>query len=410
MGSRSHIYMPLFGKKILFGVSGGIAAFKAAEFVRELKKSGAEVKVILTENAQKFISPLTFSALSGNNCFSSLFDQYSSTLIPHIELSDWADVLLCLPATANIISRLANGMADDLLTTTFLSFKGPKLIFPSMNPNMFESHATQENIAKLKSYGYEIIEPTYGRVVCGHKGKGKLVNFDTVRFYIQNVLWPKKLKGKKVLITTGPTREPIDPIRFISNRSSGKMGFCLAESALLRGAQLTLICGPTKKEPKEFIPHLQVETASEMASQVFNLSDNMEIIIMAAAISDYAPSTFLQNKLKKSQETLKIELKKTTDILKELGKKKQPNQILVGFCAETENLIENAFKKLQEKRLDLIVANNVMEKGAGFDTDTNKVYLIDTEENIEELPLLPKEEVAERIFDKIEKIIEKAFN
>ena len=404
---NEHVYMPLLGKRILFGVSGGIAAFKAAEFVRELKKIGAEIKVVLTENAKRFITPLTFSALSGNDCFFNLFNtNNSNTSIPHIELSNWADIFICLPTTANTISKLSNGLADDLLTTTFLSFKGPKLLFPSMNPNMFENPATQENIAKLKRWGYEVIEPTYGRVVCGQKGRGRLVQFDTVKFHIQRALWPKSLKDKKVLITTGPTREPIDPVRFISNRSSGKMGFCLAESALLRRAKLELICGPTKKEPKEFISTIQIETASEMASQVFNISNDMDIIIMAAAVSDYTPCSVSSNKIKKSEEFINLKLKKTTDILKELGKKKKPNQMLVGFCAETENLIENAFKKLQEKNLDLIIANDVTEKGAGFDSDTNKVFIIDTEENIEKLPLLPKEEVAERIFDKIEKIME----
>ena len=401
-----HVYKPLTGKRILFGVGGGIAAFKAPEYVRELVKLGGDVKVILTENGERFVGPLTFSALSNNKCETRLFDEKNHSPIPHIELSRWADCLVVLPATANIIAKAAVGIADDFLSTVLLSFNGPRLFFPSMNPNMFSHPATQKNIKALRDMGYKVIEPQVGKVVCGEEGKGRLVDFDTFLFHVMKTLWPKGLKRKEILITAGPTREPVDPVRFISNRSSGKMGISLARASALRGGKVELILGPTKVEPPPFLSVKSVETASQMADEVLSLSPKMDIIIMAAAVADYTPINVFKNKIKKGDEEISLLLKKTTDILFEIGKNKRPGQIVVGFCAETENLIENCFKKLEKKGLDLIVANNVTEEGSGFDYDTNKVYLIDSEENVEELPLLSKDEVSERILDRIEKMME----
>ena len=399
-----HVFRPLEGKNIVFGISGGIAAFKAADYIRGLKKLGANIKVVLTENGARFVTPLTFSALTGNPCFHSMFDQNNPSFMPHIELANWGDVLVILPASADIIGKTANGIADDLLTTLFLSFDSKKLVFPSMNPAMYENPAVQDNIQRLRDRGVVVVEPEEGTVVCGAKGRGRLPGFDTVLVQIRKALAHKDLKGLNILVTSGPTREPIDPIRFISNRSSGKMGLAIAKTAFIRGARVRLVTGPTCMEPPPYFGSIQVETANEMAQEVFKEAEAADIIIMAAAVADYSPVTYSASKIKKSDQEMTIRLEKTTDILKELGARKKPGQILVGFCAETEDLIENGFKKLEQKNLDLIVANNITEPGAGFDWDTNKVYLIDPDKNMEELPLLHKEEVAERIFDRILKL------
>ena len=400
-----HVHMPLSGKKILFGVTGGIACFKAAEYVRNLTKEGAEVQTVLTKNACRFVTENTFAALSGKKAESSMFDPSRCHEIPHIALARKADLLVVLPATADIIAKFAHGIADDLLSTLFLSFSGPVLLFPSMNPDMYGHPATQANIEILRQRGAEVVEPESGTVVCGTRGKGRLPGWGPVLFRIKKALWPKDLKDKKILITAGPTREPIDPVRFISNRSSGKMGCRLAEAAALRGGKVHLVSGPVALESPGDVEVTRVETAKEMAEAVFHLAEHMDIVIMAAAVSDYAPVELHEHKLKKTDEILNLQLERTTDILWELGQKKTDRQVLVGFCAESQNLVENAFLKLKKKNLDLIIANDITEPGAGFDSDTNRVIIIDAEENIEELPMLDKAEVSERVLDKIREMM-----
>ena len=395
-----HVYKPLEGRRIIFGVSGGIAAYKAADYARNLTKLGAKVKVVMTENGARFVCPLTFSALTGNKCLVSMFQEEETGSISHIDLARWGEVFVIVPATANVIAKTASGIADDLLTTLFLAFKGRKILFPAMNPVMFENPMVQENISRLKANGVWVAEPDEGTVACGDRGRGRLPEFERVLFLTRRALARQDLKGLIILVTSGPTREPIDPVRFISNRSSGRMGFALANIASIRGARVQVVSGPTCIGPPAHVPTIQVETAEEMADQVLSEAPGMDMVVMAAAVSDYRPASFSDSKIKKSQDKMILELEKTTDILSELGKRKGPNQILVGFCAETENVIENGFKKLGRKNLDLMVANDVTEPGAGFDCETNKVYLIDSEENVEELPLLHKEEVAERIFHK----------
>ncbi len=401
-----HVFRPLSGKKILFGVTGGIACFKAAEYVRNLVKEGAEVEVILTKNARNFVTEHSFSALSGKRAETELFDPATCHEIPHISLARRADLLVVLPATADILAKFAHGIADDLLSTVFLSLTGPVLLFPSMNPDMYSHPATQANIHTLKKRGTEVVEPESGLVVCGARGKGRLPSWDTVLFRIKKALWQKNLEGKKILVTAGPTREAIDPVRFISNRSSGKMGFKLAEAASLRGAEVHLVAGPVSLERPGDVNFYTVESAKDMAEAVFSVSGQMDVIIMAAAVSDYAPQLKHENKIKKTGETLELKLARTTDILMNLGQEKPDWQILAGFCAESQNLVENAFSKLRKKNLDLIIANDITEPGAGFDSDTNRVIIIDAEENIEELPMLDKAEVAERILDKIVELMD----
>jgi len=402
---RGPVFKPLSGKKILFGVTGGIACFKAAEYVRRLSREGAEVQTVLTKNASRFVTEITFSALSGQKAQSHLFDIDQCHEIPHISLAKKAELLVVLPATADIIAKFAHGLADDLLSTLLLSFKGPVVIFPSMNPDMYGNQATQANLELLKERGVTIVEPDTGIVVCGARGKGRLPHWDKILHHIKKALWPKTLGKKNILITAGPTREHLDPVRFISNRSSGKMGFRLAEAASLRDANTNLVSGPVSLRDPIDVMVKKVETAREMAEAVFSLAPEMDVIIMAAAVSDYTPLTVHPHKLKKTGKELDVRLTPTTDILMELGKKKGSNQILVGFCAESQDLVENAFAKLRKKNLDLIIANDITQPGAGFDVDTNRVLMIDQEENVEELPMMDKAEVSERILDKIEEII-----
>jgi len=402
---EKHIFRPLDGRKILFGVSGGIAAYKAADFCRNLVKLGAQVRVVLTKNGARFVSPLTFSALTGHKALTSMFHDDLASPMTHIELAKWAELFVILPASADIIGKTACGIADDLLTTLFLAFNGKKLLFPAMNPAMFENPIVQDNISRLRAKAITVAEPAKGTVVCGDTGRGRLPDFEEVLFLIRKSLANNDLKGLNILVTSGPTREPIDPIRFISNRSSGKMGLALATVASMRGARVHLVTGPTCLNIPSHISYTKIETAKEMAKQVLSEQKGMDVIIMAAAVADYAPKTFSKSKIKKESSGMTLELEQTSDILLELGKHKRAGQLLVGFCAETENLIENAFKKLQKKNLDLIVANNVTEPGAGFDWDTNKVFIIDSDENVEELPLLHKEDVADRILDKIRDVL-----
>ncbi|AEM73108.1 bifunctional phosphopantothenoylcysteine decarboxylase/phosphopantothenate--cysteine ligase CoaBC [Caldicellulosiruptor acetigenus] len=393
--------MRLKNKNVLIGICGGIAAYKVCELIRLLKKNEANVKVIMTKNAQKFITPLTLQTLSQNKIYTDTFESEYSYDIEHISLTTWADILVVAPATANIIGKFANGIADDLLSTTFLAFDKPVLIVPAMNSNMFENAIVKQNIHKLKSVGINFVEPESGFLACGVYGKGRYPENQKILIEIEKLLCNQDLAGKKVLITAGPTREYLDPIRFISNRSSGKMGYALAEEAYKRGAQVTVVSGPVSINTYADIEIIHVQTASQMYQKVKDIYAQYDILIFSAAVADYRPKTTNENKIKKeNKDELVIELIKNPDILKFVGENKKRGQIIVGFSAETENVLENSQKKLEAKNADLIVANNVLEEGAGFDVDTNIVTLI-SKEKIENLPKMSKSEVAKRIFDHV---------
>ena len=394
-------------KTVVLGVSGGIAAYKACDIVSKLRKEDINVNVIMTKHAAEFVSALTFQSLSQNSVAVDMFDQVENWDIEHISLAKKADVFLIAPATANIIGKIANGIADDMLSTTVMATKSPVLIAPAMNTNMYENTITQTNISKLKSLDYKFIEPGYGRLACGDIGQGKLADtdliVDSVKFLLDR---SNELKGKNVLVTAGPTQESIDPVRFISNRSTGKMGYALAYEAALMGAKVTLITGPTKLEiPYGMHEVIYIKSAAEMYEAVIDRFDNIDIVIKAAAVADYKPKYVSDSKIKKSDSDLSLELDRNKDILFELGKRKT-NQILVGFAAETNDLLENAKKKLTKKNLDFIVANDLKQEGAGFATDTNIAKLIFSNGKIEELPIMTKKELSKRIYDKIIYIIQ----
>lgn len=394
-------------KTVVLGVSGGIAAYKACDIVSKLRKEDINVNVIMTKHAAEFVSALTFQSLSQNSVAVDMFDQVENWDIEHISLAKKADVFLIAPATANIIGKIANGIADDMLSTTVMATKAPVLIAPAMNTNMYENTITQTNISKLKSLDYKFIEPRYGRLACGDIGQGKLADtdliVDSVKFLLDR---SNELKGKNVLVTAGPTQESIDPVRFISNRSTGKMGYALAYEAALMGAKVTLITGPTKLEiPYGMHEVINIKSAAEMYEAVIDRFDNIDIVIKAAAVADYKPKYVSDSKIKKSDSDLSLELDRNKDILFELGKRKT-NQILVGFAAETNDLLENAKKKLTKKNLDFIVANDLKQEGAGFATDTNIAKLIFSNGKIEELPIMTKKELSKRIYDKIIYIIQ----
>ncbi|WAM34770.1 bifunctional phosphopantothenoylcysteine decarboxylase/phosphopantothenate--cysteine ligase CoaBC [Caldicellulosiruptor morganii] len=391
--------MSLKDKNILIGMCGGIAAYKVCELIRLLVKCGSNVKVIMTKNAKKFITPLTVQTLSQNRVYLDTFESEHYYDIEHISLTNWADIMVVAPATANIIGKFANGIADDLLSTTFLAFNKPVLIVPAMNSNMFENRIVQANIQKLKQSGVAILDPDAGFLACGVYGKGRYPENHRIVVEIERILEKKDLEGKNVLITAGPTREYLDPVRFISNRSSGKMGFALAEEAYKRGAKVTLISGPVNIQTYASIEIINVETASQMYDVVKRIKDEHDILIFSAAVADFRPKDFKSTKIKKDQlENFYIELEKNPDILRYAGETKKNGQIIVGFSAETENIVENSQKKLYEKNADLIVANNVLQEGAGFDVDTNIVTLV-SKDKIIELPKLSKKEVASKIFD-----------
>lgn len=393
--------MRLKNKNVLIGICGGIAAYKVCELIRLLKKNEANVKVIMTKNAQKFITPLTLQTLSQNKIYTDTFESEYSYDIEHISLTTWADILVVAPATANIIGKFANGIADDLLSTTFLAFDKPVLIVPAMNSNMFENAIVQQNIQKLKLVGINFVEPESGFLACGVYGKGRYPENQKILIEIEKLLCNQDLAGKKVLITAGPTREYLDPIRFISNRSSGKMGYALAEEAYKRGAQVTVVSGPVSINTYADIEIIHVQTASQMYQKVKDIYAQYDILIFSAAVADYRPKITNQTKIKKEdRDELVVEIVKNPDILKFVGENKKPGQIIVGFSAETENVLENSQKKLEAKNADLIVTNNVLEEGAGFDVDTNIVTLI-SKEKIENLPKMNKSEVAKRIFDHV---------
>jgi len=389
---------------ILFGVSGGIACYKAASYLRALKNEGARVIPVLTKNAARFVSPLTFSALSGEEARLDLFNGEGSGEIPHIELTKKADVFLVCPATANIIAKAAGGIADDLLSTMFLAYKGPILFFPSMNPAMYGNPATQENIKRLRARGHMVIEPEEGKMACGDAGKGRLVEFEDFMYAVKHHFFPKPLLGKKVLVTAGPTREPIDPVRFLSNRSSGKMGYGVAWAADALGAEVHLVTGPSSVKPPRVTSLVYVETTEEMRKAVLEKFPAMDISVMAAAVSDYAPMKRFPKKIKKrgGGKGLSLELRETPDILKELIQKKTDEQVIVGFCAETGDLLENAIKKMKKKPVDIMVCNDVTIEGAGFEVDTNKIIILYSKGNeAEELPLLSKVELGLEIMKRV---------
>lgn len=390
----------LKGKTVLLGVTGGIAAYKIANLASALVKLHADVNVIMTQNATNFINPITFESLTGNKCIVDTFDRNFKFKVEHIALAELADVFMVAPASANVIGKIANGIADDMLTTTFMACKKKKILAPAMNTNMYENPIVQDNIKKLKDYGMEIIEPATGYLACGTTGSGKLPDEKILLEYIlREIAYEKDLSGRTVLVTAGPTREAIDPVRFISNHSTGKMGYAIARGASLRGARVILVSGPVSIEPPLFAELVPVVSAEDMYNAVMKYKDEADIIIKSAAVADYTPVTISNEKIKKQDGDMSIELKRTKDILKELGQSRGENQFICGFAMETENLIENAVKKLESKNVDMIVANSLKTEGAGFGTDTNAVTFI-TKDGKTELPLMSKIDVAMKILDK----------
>jgi phosphopantothenoylcysteine decarboxylase / phosphopantothenate---cysteine ligase len=389
------------GKKILLCVTGGIAVYKAAALTSKLVQSGAEVKVIMSESAQEFVSPLTFQALSRQDVYWDTFDEKESSKIAHIDLADWADLILVAPATANIIGKLANGIADDMISTTLLATKAPVWVAPAMNVHMYDHPAVQRNIMTLFEDGCRFIEPGEGYLACGYIGKGRLEEPERIVQIIQDHFAESNnerslLNGKRVVITAGPTREMVDPVRFFSNRSTGKMGYALAEAAIQLGANVTLISGPAAIKPPAGAHYVEVNSAEEMYDAVHSVFNQADIVVKSAAVADYRPKEVMEHKLKKKDGNLVLEFERTKDILKSLGEKKD-QQFLIGFAAETTNVEEYAKAKLHKKNADMIVANNVSETGSGFGTDTNKVSII-TESEVRHLPLLSKHEAAKEIF------------
>lgn len=391
-------------KNILLGVTGGIAAYKIANLASMLKKQGANVKVIMTENACQFITPMTFETLTAQKVYTDTFDRNFEFKVDHIELGKWADVFLIAPATANVIGKLANGIADDMLTTTALAMRCPILVSPAMNTAMFENKVVKHNIMKLRTYGMDIIMPASGHLACGDSGAGKMPEPEMLLEYIKRGVYDKKdLAGKKVCVSAGPTREAIDPVRYISNNSTGKMGVEIAKMAAYRGAKVSLIVGPSNVFVPDFINRIDIKSAEDMYEEIMKISDSQDIIIKAAAVADYTPANYSDEKIKKKDGDLSIELSRTKDILKELGERKENNpkkQFICGFSMETENMEENSKNKLAKKNADMIVANNVKVDGAGFGTDTNVVTIF-TKDNEIRLDKLSKTEVAEKIFDEI---------
>jgi phosphopantothenoylcysteine decarboxylase / phosphopantothenate---cysteine ligase len=382
----------------VLGVTGGIACYKAVELVRLLVKDGFAVRVIMTRGAREFVTPLTFQTLSGNPVATDTFDLTQESEIGHINLADSADILVIAPATANVIGKIAAGIADDLLTTVLMATKAPVLIAPAMNIHMYENSILQENIRKLRRVGYHFIEPAEGFLACGYEGKGRLPEPENILEEIQRLLRKKDLADERFLITAGPNREPIDPVRYISNRSSGKMGYALARAGLNRGAAVTLVSGPTALEPPAGVRLILVTTAAEMRRAVLEEFPNCTAVIMAAAVSDYRPLESSSSKMKRSKGPWELRLEPNPDILKELGAMKD-SKLLVGFAAETDDLVANAKKKLRGKNLDMIVANDVTQEGSGFDGDTNVATIVDRSGASRALPLMTKDELADQILD-----------
>ena len=391
----------LTGKTVVLGVTGSIAAYKIANLASMLVKLNADVHVIMTQNATHFITPMTFETLTNNKCIVDTFDRNFNFDVKHVSLAKRGDLFLVAPCTANVIGKVANGICDDMLTTTIMATKAPVLFSPAMNTGMWENPVLQDNLKKLQHYGYHVIEPVVGRLACGDTGSGKMPSEETLLEHILlHLAREKDLKGKRLLITAGPTQEAIDPVRFISNRSSGKMGYALAKMAVLRGAQVTLVSGPVSIAPFAGIETVAVRSAQQMFEAVSERSAERDVIIMCSAVADYKPVSYSEQKMKKGDNDMIIPLTRTQDILCWLGDHKQAGQVLVGFSMETENLIENSRQKLTKKHADLICANSIASEQTGFAVDTNKVTLI-TQENVTELPLCTKEETADLILDSI---------
>ena len=389
----------LKGKTVLLGVTGGIAAYKAAALASALVKQHAAVEVVMTKNATQFITPLTFEQLTGRRTMVDTFDRNFSHQVEHISLAERADLVIVAPATANVCAKLANGLADDMLTTTVLACKCPKLISPAMNTNMYENPVTQDNLEKLRHYGWDVIEPASGRLACGAVGKGKMPEpEDLLQHILKYLALPHDLIGKYVLVTAGPTQESLDPVRYLTNHSTGKMGYALAKMAMLRGAVVTLISGPTSITPPPFVNVIQIRSAQDMFDAVAEYAPNADFIFKAAAVADYTPADYNDNKMKKKDGDLSIPMKRTQDILKYLGEHRREDQIICGFSMETENLLENSAGKLKKKNVDMICANNLKVAGAGFGVDTNVITLI-THSGTTELPLQSKESAANAILD-----------
>lgn len=395
----------LKGKTVLLGVSGGIAAYKAAALASALVKQHASVEVVMTENATEFITPLTFEQLTGRRVMVDTFDRNFSHQVEHIALAERTDLVIVAPATANVCAKFAHGLADDMLTTTVLACHCPKLIAPAMNTNMFENPVTQDNLKLLEHYGWEIIPPASGRLACGAVGKGKLPEPEVLLEYVIRFLaMPHDLEGKKVLVTAGPTQEALDPVRYLTNHSSGKMGCAIAKMAMLRGADVTLVCGPLSVAPPAFVKTVNVVSAQDMFDAVTALAPKSDLIFKAAAVADYTPAEYNDQKMKKSDSDLSIPLKRTQDILKYLGEHRTDGQVICGFSMETQNMIENSKRKLQSKNIDMICANNLKTEGAGFGVDTNVITVI-TKSEVKELPLQSKESVANAILDECLKLL-----
>ena len=388
--------MILNGKKIILGITGGIAAYKAIELARLFIKSGASVWPVMTKASANFITPLTLQTVAGNPVARDMFDLTQESRISHIELAEKADIVVVAPATANIIGKAASGIADDLLTTIIMATRAPLLFAPAMNSNMYENKIVQANIERLKKNGCSFIGPEEGELACGYEGRGRLAPVEDIVDAAEECLAPKDLKGEKVLVTAGPTREAIDPVRFISNPSSGRMGYAIARAAKRRGAEVVLVSGPSHLNPPRGVTFIKTTTAEEIAEATMRHYPQSTVVIMAAAVSDYRPRISHRKKVKKEEARINIELERTQDILKELGSRKR-GQFLVGFALETENMLANAKKKLKEKRLDMIVANDP----GGFDGEITQVTIIEGEDTVEHLPPFPKNEVAERILDKV---------
>ena len=391
----------LEGKTVLLGVTGSIAAYKIAYLASALKKQQADVHVLMTRNATNFINPITFETLTGNKCLVGTFDRNFQFQVEHVSIAKKADVVMIAPASANVIGKLAHGIADDMLTTTIIACRCKKFISPAMNTNMFENPIVQDNLKTLEHYGYEVIDPAVGYLACGDTGAGKMPEPETLLNYIlRECACEKDMKGLKVLVTAGPTQEAIDPVRYITNHSSGKMGYAIAKMAMLRGADVTLVSGRTALAPPPFVRVVPVVTARDMYEAVTSVSQEQDIIIKAAAVADYRPASVSDEKIKKKDDDMSIALERTDDILKYLGEHKPDGQFLCGFSMETENMIGNSRVKLTRKNLDMVAANNVKMAGAGFQGDTNVLTLITQDEEVS-LPLMSKEDAAGKILDKI---------
>lgn len=398
----------LQGKTVVLGVTGGIAAYKMPNLASALVKLGCNVQVLMTQNATQFITAVTFETLTGNKALVDTFDRNFSFQVEHIAVADQADLVMIAPATANVIAKLAHGLADDMLTTTVLACNCPKIVVPAMNTKMYENPVTQDNLNTLRRYGWEVVEPASGYLACGAVGKGKLPEPEVLlQFILHDLAHEKDMMGKKVLVTAGPTQEALDPVRYLTNHSSGKMGYAIAQAAARRGAQVTLVSGPVALKRLPYVETVDVVSAQEMFEAVAVRAAEQDILIKAAAVADYRPMMVAEDKMKKSDDALSIPLERTQDILGWLGQHRRPGQFLCGFSMETQNMVENSRKKLEKKQVDMIAANNLKVEGAGFGVDTNLLTLI-TKDGLDELPLVTKEKAADLLLDRILKRMEEA--